>query len=244
MFDEGDSLWRRIGKALIGDIETGVIAPGARLPADTDLATRFGVNRHTVRRALSHLQGEGLLRSERGRGTFVVDDVLDYRLGARTRFTENLLAGARVPGRTLLSVTEMPAPAEIAEQLAILPGDPVVLAVVLGKSDGAPLSHGRNYFPSGRLPSLADHLRQALDRPTERFSITEALRRAGVPTYRRRHTRITGRMPTAEEARHLKMPASECVLETESVDVNSDNRPVNHAHTCFRSSRVQFVLDS
>src|SRR5262249_57391295 len=126
---EGASLWSQIGKALAEEIEAGLIPAGSRLPADSDLAARFGVNRHTVRRALRHLQDEGLLRSERGRGTFVVDDVMDYRLGARTRFTENLLAARRVPGRKLLSAALLPAPSRVAEHLGLDPGSPVVLAV-------------------------------------------------------------------------------------------------------------------
>ena len=35
------------------------------------LAERYGVNRHTVRSAISALVQEGVLRAEQGRGTFV-----------------------------------------------------------------------------------------------------------------------------------------------------------------------------
>jgi GntR family transcriptional regulator len=51
----------------------GSLGPGASLPPEPDLAVRAGVSRFTVRQAVEHLVREGLVRRERGRGTFVAD---------------------------------------------------------------------------------------------------------------------------------------------------------------------------
>lgn len=68
----------------------GSIGPGDRLPAEADLATKFGVSRSTIREALRVLGSEGLFRTTRGvsGGTFVaetdpgaVSDYLETRLG-------------------------------------------------------------------------------------------------------------------------------------------------------------------
>jgi len=61
-----------------------------RLPNETDLATRFAVNRHTIRRALQAIEAQGLVRIEQGRGTFVQEELIDYQLGRRTRFSHSL----------------------------------------------------------------------------------------------------------------------------------------------------------
>ncbi len=74
-------------KTLVIEIKDGTLKSGDQLPADVAIAERFGVNRHTVRQATAWLESEGLLQIERGRGTFVADDVLQYRLGSSTRFT-------------------------------------------------------------------------------------------------------------------------------------------------------------
>lgn len=42
----------------------GLLKPGEQLPSETDLATRFGVNRSTVREGIRQLESEGLLRRE------------------------------------------------------------------------------------------------------------------------------------------------------------------------------------
>ncbi|MEL6288510.1 MAG: FadR/GntR family transcriptional regulator [Pseudomonadota bacterium] len=52
-------------------VETGVFADGDRLPAERDLATSFGAARSTVRKALDHLETEGLVSRKVGSGTFV-----------------------------------------------------------------------------------------------------------------------------------------------------------------------------
>jgi GntR family phosphonate transport system transcriptional regulator len=240
---EGVSLWRQIERTIIDEIDAGLLAPGMRLPADTELAIRFGVNRHTVRRALSQLQTSGLLRSERGRGTFVVDDVLEYRLGTRTRFTQNLLASQRIPGRRLISITEMPAGKPIAKQLQIKAGSTLSLVCLVGEADGLPISVGWNYFPNDRLPGIAEFFRDHSKRTGKPISITTVLKMVGVDDYRRKLTRISSRPPTPDEMRHLRIPAGEYVLETESVDEDIYAHPVVYARTCFRSSRVQFVLE-
>jgi DNA-binding GntR family transcriptional regulator len=57
--------------ALAADIAAGRHAPGERLPSEAQLAQRFGVNRHTVRRALAALAEDGLVQARRGAGVFV-----------------------------------------------------------------------------------------------------------------------------------------------------------------------------
>src|SRR5215471_654136 len=84
----GITLWRRIADELAQDIAGGGYASGERLPGENDMARRFGVNRHTVRRALAELTGRGLVRAEQGSGTFVDTARLAYPITARTRFSE------------------------------------------------------------------------------------------------------------------------------------------------------------
>jgi GntR family transcriptional regulator, phosphonate transport system regulatory protein len=85
--NRGVTLWRRIADDFERAISTGVYRTGERLPAETEIAGRFGVNRHTVRRALAALAERGLVRAERGSGTFVEMRRLAYPIGARTRFS-------------------------------------------------------------------------------------------------------------------------------------------------------------
>jgi GntR family transcriptional regulator len=52
-------------------ITSGRLAPGERLPSARDLAASLKVNFHTVRKVYGDLEQAGLVRQERGLGTFV-----------------------------------------------------------------------------------------------------------------------------------------------------------------------------
>jgi GntR family transcriptional repressor for pyruvate dehydrogenase complex len=66
---------RRIADAIAEDlrsqIASGAIPHGARLPAERDLAERYGVSGPTVREALQGLSALGLLEMRHGSGTYV-----------------------------------------------------------------------------------------------------------------------------------------------------------------------------
>lgn len=60
-----------ISQQLKEKIEAGHYEPGQRLPSEFDLGELFGVSRTTIRKAISNLIQQGLVRSQRGRGSFV-----------------------------------------------------------------------------------------------------------------------------------------------------------------------------
>lgn len=67
--------------ALARSIRDGSLAPGARLPSETEIARRLGVSRPVVREAIAYLKADGLVRSRRGLGLFVSEqDTLRFRL--------------------------------------------------------------------------------------------------------------------------------------------------------------------
>ena len=51
----------------------GTYSIGTRLPAERTLSSELGVNRLTLRAAISHLEAEGLLRAQQGQGVTVCD---------------------------------------------------------------------------------------------------------------------------------------------------------------------------
>lgn len=234
---QGVALWRQIAGSLEGEISAGGLAPGARLPTEAELTARFAVNRHTVRRAMEELESRGLVRVEQGRGSFVAEDVLDYPVGPRTRFSETIRRQNREPQGRILRIEEMPAESNIAELLKLRRGRPVVLAERLGLVDGRPVVLGTHWFAAERFPGIADRL-------AEDSSITRALARCGVADYRRQVTRITARMPTPEEAGLLQQARSRPVLVTEAVNVDPAGAPVEASFARYAAGRMQIVVES
>lgn len=56
-------------------IVSGAYSPGSKLPSVRDMAAEAAVNPNTMQRALSQLESEGLLYSQRTSGRFVTEDV-------------------------------------------------------------------------------------------------------------------------------------------------------------------------
>ncbi len=73
------------------------LMPGDYLPPESQLASRFDVNRHTVRRAIDELVFNGLIERQQGRGNMVVHQPYSYPLHAKAHFTENMAEQVLTP---------------------------------------------------------------------------------------------------------------------------------------------------
>jgi GntR family transcriptional regulator, transcriptional repressor for pyruvate dehydrogenase complex len=66
-------LFEQIVQQVEDSILNGQLKPGDQLPAERDLAQRFGVSRTAVREAVKTLREKGLVEAYSGRGTFVTN---------------------------------------------------------------------------------------------------------------------------------------------------------------------------
>lgn len=230
------ALWIAISDSLTGDIAAGRYRPGDKLPTEADLSARFGVNRHTVRRALQAMADRGLIHTRRGAGAFVAAKPTDYALGPRVRFNQNLRAAGRVPGRQILmSETRLADPGE-AHALRLSPGDPVHVYQSLATADGDPIALGTGVFPAVRLPDLPEALHTCA-------TVTEALIACGVADYTRASTRVTAHLATATQAARLRLTAGAPLLRTTSVNIDPDGVPIEYGKTWFAGDRVTLTLE-
>lgn len=233
---EPQPLWQQIAATLARGFEADGLAPGTRLPTEAQLAQRFGVNRHTIRRAIEMLVRAGQVRVEQGRGAFIADDLLDYEIATRTRFSESIRRHNRIPDGRVLRLRTIPAAASVAAALAIEVGLPVVLLERVGLADGVPVSLTDHHFPADRFSGLEAALRSTA-------SITAAFEAVGVIDYLRRSTRVSARMPTAAEADLLEMPRTRPILVCENLNVDAADQPVEFTLTRHPSNRMQLVFE-
>ena len=234
--EPGVALWRQIVRTIEADIAAGVHAPGGRLPTEAQLSARFEVNRHTVRRALEELSRNGLIVVEQGRGSFVAEDVLDYTVGLRPRFSEWIRAQSREPSGRAVALREASADAAIAAGLGVRAGARIIQFDRLGLADGRPVALGSHHFVAARHPGLLGALGECA-------TITEALARVGVADYRRQVTRVTARLPTAAEAQLLQVARNRPVLVTENVNVDAAGAVVEFGISRYPTPRVQLVFE-
>ena len=89
-FDDTRPIWLQLTERLTLSIVTGVYPLGSKLPSVRELAAQAAVNPNTMQRALSELEGSGLIYAQRTSGRFVTEDT------ARIRQAKEKLASMQV----------------------------------------------------------------------------------------------------------------------------------------------------
>jgi GntR family transcriptional regulator, phosphonate transport system regulatory protein len=234
---KGVTLWRRIADDVEQEIVAGVYAIGERLPGEVEIAQRFDVNRHTVRRALAELTQRGLVRAERGSGTFVEPRRIVYPIRKRTRFSEIVGGNGREVGGKLIADGEEPASAAVAERLHVAVGDLVIRLEILRSADGLPICAATTWLPAKLLPGVAQVYRS-------KRGMTATLAQFGIRDYRRHSTRISAASADALDAQRLRTVTGRPLLLVDSVDVLPSGEPVLTSRTRFAPDRVELVVDS
>jgi len=234
---DGVALWRRVADELERTIADGRYPAETRLPGEIELALRLGVNRHTVRRALAALAERGLVRPERGSGTYVQPKRLPYPIRARTRFSEIVgAAGREAGGRLVASATE-PAAADIARRLGIARGSMVIRLDILRSVDRAPVSAGTTWLPADRAAN-ADRIYR------DTRSLTRTLSQLGINDFRRQSTRISAAIADAGDAALLRLPPGRPLIVVDATDVTLDQRPILTTRARLAADRIELVVDS
>jgi len=235
-WEKGLSIWKQIERQLLRDIAMEVFKPGEKMPTEMELSTRFDVNRHTVRQAMAALAEANVVRVEQGRGAFVQEQVLDYPLNNRTRFSQIVSSRHRLPDKRLVSDKIIKASPTVARNLKIKPGEKVIEILSVSEADGVPLAVGHSILPEKRFRGIVDIFK-------ETKSLTEAFKDYGIYDYTRKFTKISAQLPSGKIAGLLKQQKSRPILVTESVDVDSSGVPVEYGNTSFTSDRVQLLVE-
>lgn len=228
-------LWRQIAQTLTAEV--AALQPGDRLPTEARLAARFGVNRHTVRRALAALAEAGLVHARRGAGVRVTGRPTEYPIARRTRFHAALAATGRLAGRRVLSVDTAPGTTEDCAMLGLSKGARLVRAEGLTLSDGVVIAHFRSVFPE--LPGLAGALAAALSAGE---GVTRALAACGIADYTRAWTRLTAVAADGLLAGHLELRRGEPVMRSVSLNHDPQGRPLEYGITHFAGARVTLTV--
>ncbi|GAA4257744.1 GntR family transcriptional regulator [Dactylosporangium darangshiense] len=205
---------------------------GALLPAERELAARYGVARSTVRLAIQELTVEGRLNAYRGRGTFVAPPKLIQPLGL-VSYTEAVREQGRRPGRRVVTVeTRAPGPG-LAADLRIDPQTHVLHLERVLLADDEPLGLESTYLPVSRFPDLLDG-----------FDPTTSLYRHVGERYNLVYTeareRIETVLATPRDAHLLETNPSTPMLLIQRLSVDQRGEPIEWVRSLYRGDRIGF----
>ncbi|WP_435613568.1 GntR family transcriptional regulator [Streptomyces sp. bgisy159] len=235
---------QQIAADLKAAIERGDYGPGDRLPGENALATQYEVASLTARRALMILRTEGLIETKKGAGARVIS----FR-PIRRRGIQRLARGQWGSGKTVWSADDQRAPdvdqitvmedvappEHVSNVLDLAPGETVCVRSRRYVMDGRPVMVAESYLPQSLV--AGSPITQADTGPGGIYARLADLGRA--PAHFREEIRV--RMPSAEEAARLAIPADRTVIKLARAAFDADGRAVEINEMTMDSSA--YVLD-
>ena len=213
-------LYRQIKDLLVQALERGEWKPGEMIPSELELAARFQVSQGTVRKAVDELSTENLLVRRQGKGTFVATH---HEARAQFRFLR-VVPDDHDPVPAVsryLECKRVRAVAEIAQQLAVKPGDALVYLRRLLSFDDAPIVLDEIWLPGNLFRKLtAERLAQYRGPLYGLFETEFGTRMI------RADERIRAVAAGADAARSLKIAPGSPLLLVERVSYTYGERPV------------------
>ena len=141
---------------LTDHIVGGELAPGQRLPTESELVDRFGVSRVTVRHALEELRQANLIDSRQGYGHFVQECRAELDLRRMLGLQEALDASSKRVATKLLDRRVVEAKGELRKQLALPRPAEIVRLIRVRSINSTPICHELRHFPASYVNGLAD----------------------------------------------------------------------------------------
>jgi GntR family transcriptional regulator len=220
---------------LLNLIHSGVLAPGAQLPSQEDLASMLGVSRATIREAIRGIAQMGLINQRQGVGTFVTAG--GWRINEGMEILESLESmGKRqgwVCGSEAVKIEQIPADASLAQRFGVPEGASINKVSRIKTADGQPIASMTDYvlehiLPIDQMPrqfagSVLDIL-LARDKPRIDFAIAT-------------WTACTG---TPEVAQSLRVAPDTPLLFTVETVYADDERIIEIGETYFITNFFRF----
>lgn len=229
-------LYNQLREAILQMISAKGLCPGDLLPSEHQLCEDFKVSRTVVRQALAELESEGLVRRVKGKGTYVGHPKTSERL---MHTLMGLYEDARERGRAVrsdvLHHATIPASQEVAEQLSIPAGCPVVMLKRMRFVDGEPWAFSTAWLPEhvGEHTFSADMTQESLYGVLERHGILGAAGWRSVEAV------------LADEvlAQHLETEPGSALLKLRSVRRDKNGLPFEYFEAYHRGDHSRFEVE-
>ncbi|MBT2487873.1 GntR family transcriptional regulator [Streptomyces sp. ISL-96] len=251
--------YEQIADKLREAIRAGQLAPGARLPAETDLVTHHRRSLPTVREALRLLQDEGLIEKQHGRGNFVRRPRTPVlRTNMRHQWEKNR---ARDPEQkrsqtgatehdTGLQVNDLvfhahygeaKADKSLAEDFGIPEGAALIERIYRTwyAAETAPFALVSSYLIRDMVaenPDLLDETKEPWPGGTQNQLLTLGIELDRI------EERINARPPTPEEAEELELPPGTSVILLRKISYDTQNRAVEISDVTLPGDRTEMLF--
>lgn len=214
---------------------------GKMIPSESELCDTYAVSRITIRRAVTDLVQDGLLRSIQGKGTFVTKP--SFQRAHRERMVREIKGffgdmssrGYKVGSRVLeKSIIEYPL--EAVEPLKLAPNDKTLKVVRLRFVNNQPDHVVYSYLPLGLFPNIDRH-------DFSKGSLYAILREEYGANLNRARYLAEATIATEREVELLEIEPGSPMLLIYSSIFNEEDRPIVFGYSRHRSDKGQVEFE-
>ena len=219
-------------------IQTGRYAAGERLPSEIELAKTCGVNRNTLRQAITELTAAGLLRKEKGTGTFVSSPAaagLKHKLERISSFRD-MLGQSGIKARTkVIDKRIVTADEHVAKSLFLGANKQVLAIKRVRAGNGTPFIYEESYLSADMFGGILelDLTGSMYDIISEHFGIVLA----------RSKQSISAVNLTAKIAGILKVPVNSAAIFAESITFDDKSIPIELLFSYYRGDKYMLEIE-
>jgi len=229
-----EKIYTQIANAIESDLQDGFEAGDLYLSEKT-LTEKFGVNRHTVRRAIEELVKQGVLEKRHGFGTFVSEKRLAYRIKGNQRLTKAVQANDLTVETITLSKTIISARGSIAENLQLKNGDEVIQIDTLRKIEGKEVALISHFLPKNMCPEVFESY--------ESGSLGSFLTETCGIQSKRISSLVSSAMPNASDNFKLSIFGNQPILKVKTLNKDQvTGKLIEYSVTRFRSDMIQLEI--
>ncbi|MFK4101769.1 GntR family transcriptional regulator [Streptomyces sp. NPDC019531] len=208
---------------------------GSLLPAETELATRYGVSRGTVRQAVATLTAEGLIGSRQGARRVVLASRRSQSFAELRSFAEWARAMGREATGQVVAQEYRPASKEDSVRLQLAVGTPVLHVLRVRGLDGEPVLLERTVYADWISPTV-----EAIE--PECPSVTQRLYDDTGLVFAYGEHVIDAVAAGAQDAELLELRRTSPLLRVRRVTTTREGRPVEWSDDRYRSDAVSFSV--
>jgi len=219
-------------------IQTGRYKVGERLPSEIELSQMCGVNRNTLRQGISELTAAGILRKEKGTGTFVrapATSELKHRLERIYSFSD-MLGQSGIKAKTIVVEKGIEKADDYVARTLFLGTNKKVIAVRrIRAGNGTPYIYEESFLPADTFEGFLnfDLTGSMYDIISERFNIVLA----------RSKQTISAVNLNQKIAGILGIPENSAAIFSEYVTFDDKNMPVEILYSYYRGDKYKLEIE-
>lgn len=231
----GTLLHRQLFVLLREQIVSGRLRPGDQLPTQEQLCRLYAVSRITVRRALSDLMAEGLIRKRQGLGAFVTEKAALARRIPRIGFEDEVKQVLEETQVRVLSVMRRPCSATAAAALGISESEEALHVLRVRSRKRVPLMYLDSWIP---LHSAGRVTKDALRSAPLYLLVAGSTENIG-----RIAQQVSASLADPIIASALKVEVNSAVLRVDRVVHRSDGTPIQFLSVWATPERSRLVME-